>query len=148
MESTEVSGNRPCNDATQEYKVSFSSGYFSLKTETVIYIRSFKLTYQVPINSLNRTENRFLVCLKRNHWMFIISLGKHVAHLEDLLFYSTLILLSCMEIFLHRHQRPLMKHFFCEVLYERNIIYKSFFLESTPTINLSAVIKRKVCNSS
>lgn len=127
VESFKVSDNRPCNDTTQEYKVSFSSGYFSLKSRTVIHMRRFKSTYRVPINSLNKTQNSSLVYLKRNHWVFIISLGEHVAHLEDLLFYSTLMLLSCIQIFLHRHQRPLMKHFFCEVLYERSIIYKSFF---------------------
>lgn len=35
--------------------------------------------------------------------MLIVSLGKHVAHLEDLHFYSTLMLLSCIEILLQRH---------------------------------------------
>lgn len=61
--------------------------------------------------------------------MLIISLGKYVAHLEDLHFYNTLMFLSCIEILLQRRQKPLMKHFFAEVFYERNITSDIIFEE-------------------
>ena len=143
-----VSGNRPCNDTTQEYKVSFSSGYFSLKTETVIHIRSFKLTYWVPINSLNRRQNSFLVYWKRNHWMFIISLGKHVACLlKGFVFLQHLDVAELHRDFPSQASKTINEALFLWSLVWKEYNMQIFFLESTSTINLSTVIKRQVCNS-